>query len=667
MNIIDTIKTRFFSSNKTNATALSSLVQKDTTPSLDPFVISNFADIFGGNRDAYSRVPAVKRALDFITGNAAQLEIGFFDFATNKEVYKDNASAAKIITLFKNPFINQDEKGFCEAIVGYLIYRGEAIIILSQTMGSAAQIEGGLPASLRVVDPADCMHYVDAQGVITQWQYNGIMYPAADVIHIKTFNPDDDKRGLDPQIAMKDLLRTSIYSTKASAKFYENGAMPEFILSTEQKLSQSEIDAIRTGWEAAHKGIRNKNRVAITSGGLEPKTLSQGTNEAQIKESQATDERIYTYFSAQKALLNMTDTTNYATFQGQIKVFWQMTIMPTLTKVQAALNQRIVALYNPNLELRFKYDNVPAFAEDFNDKIEQAKGLQALGFPLNAINDRLNLGMPPVDWGDEWWISIGLMPVSDYGKAFEAPASAPASDEEGKSFLKQTPDEARAIVIWKRFDVTQAKAERVIAQRVGRFLSEQKARVSKILTDGGTVDWANEERRLQVAVKPVIIAGVKEGIRLGQLQIPTKALSEDNAIARYLTRAASRISKISETTRKKVSAAVAEGLAAGNTIAEITDNLGAIFDKARARMIARTEATGSINGGTKEYFAEIGAKKVWLTTMDGNERESHAKLNGETRNADEPFSNGLQYPADPSAADAEEVVNCRCTMVGKTS
>lgn len=636
--------------------------KSDTVTELDPFIMAQYAGFFGYGGNAYSCVPAVKTAIDFVTRNAAQLEIGFYDFKTNKEVFKENINAAKIISLFKNPSPSMDEKGFCEAIVGYLIYRGEAIIAIENTWGSAAKVQGAIPVSLRVLNPAACVHYCDANGDIINWSYKGKIYPASEIIHIKVFNPDDDTRGLDPQRALEDLLKTSIYSTKASAKFYENGALPEFILTTDQKLSQAEVDAIKTGWEAAHKGVANKHKVAVATGGLKAQQLAQGTNDAQIAETKLTDERLYTFYSAQKALLNMTDTTNYATFQGQVKVFWQMTVMPNLTKVQAALNQRIVSLYNPNLELRFKYDNVPAFAEDFKDKLAQAKDLQALGFPLNAINDRLNLGMDPVDWGNDWWITFGLMPASDYGKAFDAPT---ATDDSNKSFAKQTPEQSRAVVVWKRFDITQSKAERLIAQRMGRFLSEQKARIAKILNDGGTVDWVDEQKRLETALKPVILDGVKEGIRLGKLQIPTKAANDEAAAARYISKVATRIGKISETTRNKVSVAVSEGLAAGSTINEIVDTFGSIFDKTRARMIARTEATGSINGGTAEYFAELGAKKQWLTTMDGNERESHAALNGETRNAGEAFSNGLQYPADPEAKEAGEVVNCRCTLVGK--
>ena len=56
--------------------------------------------------------------------------------------------------------------------------------------------------------------------------------------------------------------------------------------------------------------------------------------------------------------------------------------------------------------------------------------------------------------------------------------------------------------------------------------------------------------------------------------------------------------------------------------------------------------------------------KVWVATtgeIPNRTRESHLELDGEEVLVDEPFSNGLMCPADPTG-EPEEVYNCRCTM-----
>jgi hypothetical protein len=54
--------------------------------------------------------------------------------------------------------------------------------------------------------------------------------------------------------------------------------------------------------------------------------------------------------------------------------------------------------------------------------------------------------------------------------------------------------------------------------------------------------------------------------------------------------------------------------------------------------------------------------KRWLSAGDGNERESHAMMNGTTTTQQGQFGNGLSYPGDPNGT-ASEIINCRCTFL----
>jgi hypothetical protein len=61
----------------------------------------------------------------------------------------------------------------------------------------------------------------------------------------------------------------------------------------------------------------------------------------------------------------------------------------------------------------------------------------------------------------------------------------------------------------------------------------------------------------------------------------------------------------------------------------------------------------------------IKVKKEWVATLDGRTRHSHGMADGQRVEIDGKFKVGaseLRYPGDPQGA-AEEVYNCRCTMV----
>ena len=129
--------------------------------------------------------------------------------------------------------------------------------------------------------------------------------------------------------------------------------------------------------------------------------------------------------------------------------------------------------------------------------------------------------------------------------------------------------------------------------------------------------------------------------------------------------------------KKTITAEVSRGIANGSTYAQVAQQIsfkmvGAYEDRPggalyRALTIARTEG-GRIQSQSAMdacYKArDIGADvlKEWDSTLDGDTRPSHRTVDGEIRELDEPFSNGLDYPRDPSGG-AAEVVNCRCALL----
>lgn len=76
----------------------------------------------------------------------------------------------------------------------------------------------------------------------------------------------------------------------------------------------------------------------------------------------------------------------------------------------------------------------------------------------------------------------------------------------------------------------------------------------------------------------------------------------------------------------------------------------------RVQMTAQMDACEK----AKEKGADV--VKQWDATLDGRTRESHQAVDGEIRELDEPFSNGLMYPSDPNGS-AGEVINCRCALL----
>ena len=128
--------------------------------------------------------------------------------------------------------------------------------------------------------------------------------------------------------------------------------------------------------------------------------------------------------------------------------------------------------------------------------------------------------------------------------------------------------------------------------------------------------------------------------------------------------------------KKHITAQVSRGISTGMTFPQIAQQLSLKMvgtytnpkgSYAYAKRIARTEGhriqcQSAMDAcyNAKDRGADV--VKQWDATLDGETRDSHAAVDGEYKELDEKFSNGLMFPGDPSGR-AEEVIHCRCALL----
>lgn len=121
---------------------------------------------------------------------------------------------------------------------------------------------------------------------------------------------------------------------------------------------------------------------------------------------------------------------------------------------------------------------------------------------------------------------------------------------------------------------------------------------------------------------------------------------------------------------KVIANCVTQSILQGESIDELSKRIArdTCISAGRSSLLyARTAMTGAQNAGRVERMKEaeemgIKVQKQWMSTLDSRTRDSHKGMDGEIVDVDEEFSNGLEYPGDPSG-DPSEVYNCRCTLV----
>jgi hypothetical protein len=121
--------------------------------------------------------------------------------------------------------------------------------------------------------------------------------------------------------------------------------------------------------------------------------------------------------------------------------------------------------------------------------------------------------------------------------------------------------------------------------------------------------------------------------------------------------------------KKVIPQEVSRGIASSLPYTDIARNLNNASQSGlfNAKRIARTEghriqqqSADDARNVAKKKGADV--VKQWDASLDSRTRDSHRRVDGEIRENDEKFSNGLRYAGDPNGS-AAEVINCRCVTL----
>lgn len=153
----------------------------------------------------------------------------------------------------------------------------------------------------------------------------------------------------------------------------------------------------------------------------------------------------------------------------------------------------------------------------------------------------------------------------------------------------------------------------------------------------------------------------------------TRAVQLDSKISQGLYNSiGENVAALKKTIAAEVSRGISIGLGYSDVAKLIRAQMVGTYTKKtggalyRSELIARTEGHRvQVQSAMDACYTarDMGADvvKEWDATLDSRTRKSHQQVDGEVRELDEYFSNGLDFPGDP-AGGAKEVCNCRCAL-----
>jgi HK97 family phage portal protein len=586
--------------------------------------------------------------------------------------------------------VNPTEFDFINTVISQLMLNGH-VFILPFPPGSNKY------TALWIIPKSNMEPVVDDRtGQLEGWLYKakekdkGIPLTVDEVASVKFFNPHDPFIGMSPIEAGRIAIRTDYKTAVYNEQFFDEGAVPGGILSSENRITDSQFERITKQFEDKHKGFMKGHRLAILDNGLKFTQTGLSQKDMMFPELKKMNrESILQIFGMKKVVVSVTDDLNFATAKTERKEWWQGTNLPLMGMIETALTA-VIFKNNLNRKIVFDISNVEALHEDFKEKVDTGDKLFKMGFAANEINARLQLGFDSKPWRNFWYVPSNTVKVKQdgtidllgpnpaLGPGNNEPQTTPASGEEPTKFFEMkdgfTDEEEEAGGRrWREIIGGSELIQWEFESKVRRVFFDMRKKTLKLLNvkaakDVETEEYMEERRDLIAFIVPIY----ERALRYGSQSLVSDAGTElafdlnDPQIIYYLTAMPLRLTRIIDTVKDSIRKQLSLGLSQNETVSQLADRFRGVFAGAtkRAMTIATTEVVRAVNYARSIQMQRTNFKfKIWFTALDERVRRTHRVMHGVKIPIGQSWVLGsgsvLRYPGDPMGA-ASETINCRC-------
>lgn len=527
--------------------------------------------------------------------------------------------------------------------------------------------------------------------------------PAEDMFIVRQLNPlDPYGRGLGDAEPVADEIETDEYMAKWAKKFFFNDATPPVLLAA-PGITKDEYDRFQAAWNDRHRGIGNSHKMGIIPRDVTVNKLVDSQREMDFSESRKDlRDAVNAHFSVPPEIMGIVENSNRATATQAKIIYAENVLTPRLLARQDAINAQLLPYWGE--DLLWEYDDI--VPEDTEFRLEMANaGLSGSALLLDEWREANGFDPLPGDAGKVLFIPYASMPTkpedltesaginaaAPVDSAFQVPAPAPGvkGDNRRKAQLARR-ERARLLAVQERR--AKRSIQRFLDSQTQELISamgtghkdDQEDFWQKIQSGLGLtfdieaarilakealdqlIDWGAQDEALAAVLNPVWEEAFNAGAKSMERTFGIRAVQAPRLTDYLRQYGLMRVKGINETTRDKLASALADGLEAGESTAQLVKRIQEHMPKVqaeRAASIALSEAHTSMQAGSFEQMKYGGVRtKTWVDSGDADVRDSHRNIYPKTIPINQRFSNGLMYPGEPGGAPGE-IINCRCDLL----
>lgn len=369
-----------------------------------PTTLSNYKSV--SDKILKANTGWVYRNNDAIAQEVSKVEFELYTIGlSGGEIVFNEVASHPLLDLLDRPNKETSKSEFFYTAQSHKKLIGDCYILKIKTGGKVTDLRI-LPAdkvTLKLQTPT-----ADDPTVIKSYIYKDTIdgeqiektYEPEEIIPIKKPNPNNQFRGLGTVEALADTIDLDNLTTEVMKSYLKNGAIHNFALTTESKITDEQLKRLKAELKSALSGPSNAFSAPILGGGLKPVDISYSNKEQQLLDQLSWyRDKIMIGFGNTPASIGIVEDVNRANAEATIAGWLRNTVKPDMGAIVNALNIYLVPEFGENLVLGY-CDPVP---DDRSDDVEEVKALYPAGvMTLNEARSAVDLDEMK-EGGDEFY------------------------------------------------------------------------------------------------------------------------------------------------------------------------------------------------------------------------------------------------------------------------
>ena len=616
-------------------------------------------------RSLYNSQDNLAAVVNFISSSIAQLPLKVYTRDENDERKRDRDSVAA--KLLWKPNEDQTEFEFVFGLVAELKLFGCVYILHLPDPDSDSGKQLRIIPTDWVTDTEKVTPYGPNKIRVTADGYGTIEIPRTDFVRFCTYSPGNPGGYVSPVSALRQTLEEQIQAGRFRRELWRSSGRlnaqivrPKDVQPWTEETKKKWVEAFREAWGA---GGSKAGSIPLMEDGMEIKTFNASFKEQQWVESvKLSREAVAAAYRINPSLVWHSDTQTYASSKDNARALYAECLGPDLQMIQQRINSFMLPMIGADPNTYVEFDLTEKLKGDFEQRASVIQS--SVGGPWLTRNEaRRDNNLPPIPGGDELIVPLNVVeggqasPQDTHSNQMGRTILCTCGNHHPKTKAEEEPEE-----ISVSGKVPQKEQDKVADLLEGFFNRQAKSIIPKL---GADADWWNEERwnkELADDLEPVISEiATKHGEKMARA-IGVEYITEKTV--NYLRKMAEgRAETINAETRKKIQQAVDEDEDEDpeEAVRHEMDKRSDVDAVLLGGMLAKVAAGWGSEEAVRQATDQGSKKKVYKVWEAGaNARESHALMDGEMVQIDEPFSNGADWPGDDTL-DPDESCGCNCS------